>query len=71
VAKDADIERQGLLNAERKDGLPNEEFGIRPPAHRGRRLRLGGNSKLELRDEVKKSWDPDKLKAQSDSTMVV
>ena len=71
VAKDVDIERQGLSNAERKDGLPNEEFGIRPTAHRGQRLRLGGNSKLELRNEVKKSWDPDKLKAQSDSTMVV
>ena len=36
----------------------NAEFGIR-------------NSELEMRNEVKRSWDPDKLTAQSDRTMVV
>jgi len=34
------------------------EFGIR-------------NSELEMRNEIKRSWDPDKLKDQSDRTMVV
>ena len=78
VAEDSDDGRQitddrgqRQLNAERKDGLPNEEFGIRPSAHRGQRPRPVGNSKLELRNEVKRSWDPDKLKTQSDNTMVV